>query len=453
MQSLFIRAWNWVIGFRERRKKEAGVKIGRLVVDGSLTNRPAIVPNAQRAQHIAILGKTGTGKSSLIRSLIAQDIKAGRGFAVFDIHGDLTPFVLQAIEQEEKDSERDLSGRVIVADPSNTERSIGLNVLSGAGDRFTRIAELTDILRRRFQLDAFGARTEELLRNSLLVLAANNLTLLELTPFLTQSTFRALCLKRETNAEVKEYFTDRFERLSPGGKRMYSEAVLNKVSAFTVDPRFRHIVGQVRSSFDFAASMDSGKWIVINLDKGSLGLEAVTLGSLFLTQIKSALFVRQRRSLFTLYCDEVQNLIAYESGLETLLSEARKYAVSVCSASQYLEQYPKEVKAAIMAIGSHIYFQVSGDDAAYLSRVMLQGASVTNRLVNLPQRRFLYKTLGNDLKEAEAQDVPQLGTIGKGLYERSQKRSSEKREEIERSITKRRLGVPKGSDELLHNWT
>jgi hypothetical protein len=172
------------------------------------------------------------------------------------------------------------------------------------------------VLKQRWQLAAFGARTEELLRNSLHVLADNRMTLLELSPLLTSGPFRALCLRHVQNVEVKDYFTLRYDRASEAMQAAWRDAILNKVSAFTADPHFRHILGQVESTFSLGNAIDSGYWIILNLDKGRLGEQAATLGSLFLTRLKNALFARRSRNLLTLYCDEIQNLIVFDSGLE-----------------------------------------------------------------------------------------------------------------------------------------
>jgi hypothetical protein len=130
-------------------------------------------------------------------------------------------------------------------------------------------------------------------------------------------------------------------------------------AALTTDQRFRHILGQQRSTFSLLDAMDRGRWVILNLDKGRLGEQASTLGSLLLTKLKNALFARRRRQLFTLYCDEIQNLVAYDAGLDTLFSEARKFGISVVSANQFLEQYPPQMRAAIMAVGTHIFVQLS----------------------------------------------------------------------------------------------
>lgn len=133
---------------------------------------------------------------------------------------------------------------------------------------------------------------------------------------------------------------------------------------FTADPHFRHIIGQASSTFSVREALDSDRSIILDLHRGLLGEQAITLGSLFFTTIKNAVFSRKTQTLYTLYCDEVQNLIAFGGGLETVLSESRKFGVSIVSANQFLEQLPGEVRGALLAIGSHIYFQLSSEDAS-----------------------------------------------------------------------------------------
>ena len=106
------------------------------------------------------------------------------------------------------------------------------------------------------------------------------------------------------------------------------EPILNKTSAFTADPHFRHIIGQKRSTFSIPDAMDQGHWVIVNLEKGRLGEQALSLGSLIFTVLKNALFTRETRSLYTVYCDEIQNLIAYGSGIETSLRPASSVSQS-----------------------------------------------------------------------------------------------------------------------------
>src|SRR5260370_25160530 len=138
--------------------------------------------------------------------------------------------------------------------------------------------------------------------------------------------------------------------------------------------------------------MDRGRWVILNLDKGRLGEQAATLGSLLLTTLKTASFARARRELFTRYCDEIQTLVAYDAGLDTLLSEARKFSISVVTANQFLEQYPAQMRAAIMAVGTHVFFQLSSIDADKMASALDGGKRLGEILKNLPKRHMVIKS-------------------------------------------------------------
>ena len=324
------------------------------MTDGQATRRHVMLGSQQRMRHMVVLGKTGSGKSFLLRHLSQQDIAADRGFIYFDLHGDATPYLLQVINARERREHRHLSDRTIVIDPSDPIMSVGLNPLEQESPDFVRIAEVAEILKRYWGLDHFGARTDELLRNALYVLSANDLTLVELAPLLADGGFRAGCLERVTNAEVRQYFDLRYDLASEAMRATMREPILNKTSAFTADPKFRHIVGQQHSTFSLREAMDEGYWIIVNLAKGRLGGQALLLGSLIFTMLKNALFARSKRSLFTIYCDEVQNFVAQGSEIETVLSEARKTGTGFVSANQFLDQCPPEMRAALLSVGTHV---------------------------------------------------------------------------------------------------
>src|SRR5258708_28080684 len=309
IEKFIASTWNRLV--TPRRVQESGPRLdlGFQITDGEVQRTRAYLPNTKRPEHVAILGKTGQGKSFFLRYLAAQDVRDRRGFVFFDLHGDTMPFLLGLVAAEERRTGSDLSDRLIVIEPADPEFSIGLNVLEAqAGQQnYVQLAEFAQILKARWNLDSFGARTEELLRNSLHVLADNGLTLLELAPLLTRAAFRAASLRRVQNTEVSHYFPTRFDPRSEAMQGVYRDAILNKVSGFTTDQRFRHILGQQRSTFSLLDAMDRGQWVIVNLDKGRLGEQASTLGSLLLTKLKNALFARRRRQLFTIYADEIQN--------------------------------------------------------------------------------------------------------------------------------------------------
>jgi len=230
------------------------------------------------------------------------------------------------------------------------------------------------------------------------------------------------------------------------------EPILNKTSAFTADPHFRHIVGQGHSTFSVLDAIDRGRWIVLNLDKGKLGEEAATLGSLFLTMIKNALFARKKRELFTLYCDEIQNLVSYGSGLDTVLSEARKFGVSVVSANQFLDQYPSEMRSAILAVGTHIFFQLSSPDAQQIAMALDGGKALTELLKNLPRRHMVIKTGYERRMDGVVPLLNDRKTDFSSLYRRSRTRWARKRSDVEREIASRQIVVNQSTGERLHDW-
>jgi hypothetical protein len=314
------------------------------------------------------------------------------------------------------------------------------------------VAEFAEVLKQRWALDRFGARTDELLRNTLYTISANGLTLAELAPFLARSAFRTTCLKQVKNAEIRAYFETRYDPLGASMQAVMREPILNKTSAFTTDPHFRHIVGQAHSTFSLREAMDEGYWIIVNLDKGRLGEQSLTFGSLVLTMLKNALFAREKRSLFTVYCDEIQNFVAFHGGIETMLSEARKFGVAIVSANQFLDQYPPEMRAAILAVGTHIFFQLSSGDAGQIAQAVDGGRQMSELLKNLPRRHFVMKSGPERAVEAKVPQIVAPPVDYTGLVTRSHGRWARSRVLIEREIAKRDELAERKPDELLHDW-
>lgn len=230
------------------------------------------------------------------------------------------------------------------------------------------------------------------------------------------------------------------------------EPILNKTSAFTADPSFRHIVGQRESTFSIAEAMDNGYWIIANLAKGALGEQSITLGSLLFTVAKNALFTRTKRNLFTLYVDEVQNFLAYDTGIETMLSEARKFGVSVVTANQYLSQYPDEMRAAILSIGTQLFFQLSPGDAAQIAQALDGGKSLAERLKNLPPRHFVMKSGADHWREACVPTVDDAKTNFSDLLNRARIHHGRPRAAVEAEIAQRHAALNQVTNEALHEW-
>jgi hypothetical protein len=418
----------------------------RIRPDGRRVGR-AYIDDRKRPEHIAVLGKTGTGKTTLLRFFCEQDIMTEHGFIFFDLHGQVTNSLLGRITATKRRDGLDHSERVVLIDPASRSSSVGINVLNVLDEQgtFVKVAELVEVLRARWSLDSFGARTEELLRNSLLLLIQCRLTLLEIEPLLTNHIFRSECLSQARSGPASKYFSERFEPLSLPMKGVLIEPVLNKITAFSADPHIRHIIGQTYSTIDFRKVLEEGHQVIINLNKGRLGEEAKTLGSLLLTQIKSALFGRRSRRTFTIYCDEIQNLVAYDQGLESLLAEARKFGVSICSANQYLDQLTPAMRAAILSCGTQLFFQLSGRDAQYATTILGGPRSISHALRTLSRRQLVARISSSEPTWIQVPELAesQIPTIG--LRSRLASSWTQKREAIEREIAERQQTI---NDEL-----
>ena len=455
MTNLFERIlaaiWNRLRGrHRGAWHEGTGLDLGYRVIDEAPTRRHICLSNTRRTTHITILGKTGSGKSSFLRHLIDQDIEADRGFAVFDPHGDLVSHTLRTINARERRERRHLSHKLILVQPADPIVSVGLNPLEQETPDFVRTADVAEVIRRRCGLDHFGVRIEETLRNALFVLAANGLTLIELPLLLTDAGFRAACMKLVPNAEVRQYFESRYGEMSDAMQATVREPVLNKVSAFIADPHFRHILGQAHSTFSIKEAMDEGYWILIDLPKGRLGNQALTLGSLIFTAIKNALFTREKRSLFTIYVDEIQNFIG--SDIETVLSEARKFGTPITSANQFLEQLPTELRAALLSVGTNVFFQLSPADAVLAAQALDGGKVLAERLKNLRQRHAIVKSGADRWAEIAVPTISDPKVDYTDLLNRARYTRGRVRAHIERDIGERRKLLSQKTDEVLHDW-
>ncbi len=453
LEQLIADIWNRLGGRRRGARSEGGsLDLGFRVVDDETTKRHVTLTSQDRMRHVVVLGKTGSGKSYLLRYMSQQDIEKGRGFIYFDLHGDATPFLMQAINTRERRERRHLSDKLVLIDPSDPIMSVGLNPLEQETPDFVRIAEVAEILKRHWALDHFGARTDELLRNTLYALSANNLTLVELVPFLTNGAFRTACLKSVPNADIRQYFEFRYDQASEAMQATMREPILNKTSAFTADPKFRHIVGQQQSTFSFGEAMDEGYWIIVNLAKGRLGAQALTLGSLIFTMVKNALFARTTDRLCSLYCDEIQNFVPQGSEIETVLAEARKTRTGFVSANQFLDQLPAEMRAALLSAGTHIFFQLSSADAVQVSQMLDGGKPLAERLKNLYQRHAIVKSGPDRWTELRVPDVHTLRVDYTDLLNRVRYTRGRVRAHVERDIARRVGQVMETKEEQPDGW-
>jgi hypothetical protein len=375
-----------------------------------------------------------------------HDIRAGRGFLAFDLHGDIIPALLRFLAACGTDP-----ARVILIDPTSREWAVGMNPLEAADEtrRFLQVAEVTRTLADRW--DFKGARTEELLRNSLFVLSENNLTLLEVSILLANDDYRAALLKNVSNTDVREYFELRFNALSDAMKAVLREPVLNKLTELTADPHFRFILGQRNSTISFDEILDSGFVVLVNLNKGALGMHAVTLGALVYAKLKAAIFRRRKREIFTVYADEMQNLVSESTDFDVLFSESRKFAVSIVTANQFNTQLPAQMRSAVQAVGTRIFFQLSPEDAEQAARDISGGKTMASQLKNLAPRHFVIKQSNYKAHEVVTPDAVTAKTSAVDLYAASNALHARRREDIERDILARRP-KPAQLKEVLNDW-
>ena len=332
-------------------------------------NSVVSIAGAVRLKHLAAFGKTGVGKTTLLRNMAYADLVGGNGFTVIDPHGSLVQDLLQSIP-------RHRTHDVIWIDPAHTERVIGLNVLEAVhhDHHHLVVSSLISILRNLYP-DNWGPRTEWILEHAVYALLEQPqpATLVALPKLLSDELYRKEILKQVTNPVVKEFF--RF--YDAQNDRLREESItplLNKVAKFNLNPLLRTVVGQSESTFNFREAMDRGQIILCSLSKGALGEDVSSLlGSLIVTKLALAALSREdtpeqdRRPHF-LYADEIQNFV-HGVDFPTILSEARKYRLSLTIATQTLSQLPeRSLQAVIGNCATIISFRVSGEDAKALVR-------------------------------------------------------------------------------------
>ena len=339
------------------------VYLGTKQKDGSTV----AIQGAARRKHMAIFGKSGVGKTTLIRNMVMADLNAGNGVTVIDPHGSLIEDLLNVIP-------RSRTNDVIYINPADPERIIGLNVLEAVGrqQRSLVVSSLISILRNLWP-DNWGPRTEYILEHAVYALLEQPepVTLAALPKLLIDQNYRKQIVANVEDPAVQSFF--HFYEVQNDRLREESIApLLNKVSKFITNPLLRGVIGQTRSSFDFRWAMDTGKIILCNLSKGALGEDVSSLlGSLVVTKLSLASLSRQdipeqdRRPHF-LYADEVQNF-THGVDFPTILSESRKYALSLTLGTQTLSQLPDDSIAAVFGnCATIVSFRVSGDDAKAL---------------------------------------------------------------------------------------
>lgn len=368
------------------------------------------IKQLDRRSHMYIIGKTGTGKSTLLETLILQDLFAGRGFAVLDPHGDL----IMKLKTLVPDSRQD---QVIDFDPTSQTAVLGFNPLETitASKRPLAASGLLEAFKKLW-LDSWGPRMEHILRNALLALLDfEGATLADVLRLFNDDMFRRQVIAEVSNEQVRNFWRKEYEKYPARFQVEAIAPIQNKVGAFLTDPTLHRILTQPKSAFKLRQVMDEGKILLVNLSKGQLGEDSSSLlGSLLVSRIGLAAMSRAdvpeaERKDFYLYMDEFHSFTTLS--LTTMLSELRKYHVGLILANQYMSQLDEQIQAAILGnVGTIISFRLGLPDAEVLAKEFYPEFSTTD-LMNLPNQYIYLKQMidGQVSKPFSAQTIQITG--------------------------------------------
>lgn len=325
----------------------------------------------QRTTHMYVLGITGQGKSKLLQHCLYQDIIAGRGCGLLDPHIDLARDLLASLASNGFFREEKNRKRVIYFDPSRKDSLIPFNVLAGARPPYETATQIVEAFRRTWPESLREApRFTNILLASLLVLLTNHLTLVDLPSFLTDRKFREELLENVSDPELVSVFHQRLDRWGRE-QPLILESILNKVSAFTLNPTLRRILGHPNNNLDFRRMMDEGLVFLADLGRCD-GETRRLLGSLITIGIEQAALSRKdeptrSRRPFHFYMDEFQDFCANEGSARTLseiLSESRKFGLHLTLAHQTLGQMEHaHLVSALGNVGIKVVFAIDRMDA------------------------------------------------------------------------------------------
>lgn len=351
-----------------------GVILGKVVYRGEETM--VRIKRADRRRHMYVIGKSGSGKSELMRYMAIQDIQNGEGVAVIDPHGDLIEGILPHIPKERADD-------VVIFDPSDIERPMGLNMLEYDNDeqRDFAVQEMVAIFYKLFGQEMIGPMFEHYMRNAMLAMMEDKesgATLIEIPRMFTDADFRKKKVAKVKNMIVKSFWEQEYEQSQAGQQAAdMLSYVISKIGRFLTNDMMRNIIGQSRSAFNVREVMDNQKILLVNLSKGKIGeVNSSLLGLIMVSKIQMAAMARasmakEKRKDFYLYMDEFQNFTT--DSIAIILSEARKYLLNMTMAHQYIGQLvvnnDTKIRDAVFGnAGTMAAFRVGADDAEFLEK-------------------------------------------------------------------------------------
>ncbi len=350
---------------------DEGIIIGKSIYRGG--EKKVRMMNDDRRRHLFMIGKTGVGKTTLFINMIEQDIKLGKGCCFIDPLGDAIETILQLVPKERADD-------VILFDPSDTARPMGLNLLEWKRpeDKDFLVAEWLEIFYKLFdpnKTGIVGPQFEHWGRNAALTIMAQpgGGSLIEIPLLFTDDAFREKCIKNVKDPVVKAFWEKQLAKTADFHKSEMSNYFISKFGRFMTNDLMRNIIGQRKSAFDIRKAMDSKKIILINLSKGKIGeMNSKLLGMILVSKIQVAAFSRadipeNDRKDFFMYIDEFQNFTT--DTFKTILSEARKYHLSLNITNQYIAQLPEDIRDAVIGnAGTLIDYRIGAADAEFMEK-------------------------------------------------------------------------------------
>ena len=362
-----------------------------------------------RLRHMYIIGKSGTGKTTLMKNLMINDIKNGFGVAVLDQHGEFVEELLKHVPEERiKD--------VIYVNPADIENPVGFNPLERVGDEHAHlVASAVMGVFQKIWVDAWSARMEYILNNTLLALLEYpGTTLLSIMRMLAEKEYRQKVVSNLKDPVIKAFWENEFAKYTD---KFMTEAIAplqNKVGQFSSNPVIRNIIGQPKSTIDMRKAMDEGKILICNLSQGRLGEDnSALLGAMLITKIQLAAMSRidtpeSERRPFFLYIDEFQN---FSTGAFTkIFAEARKYGLGLVLAHQYVEQLKQEEgleEAIVGNVGTLVLFRVGSLDAVFFEKEF-EPEFTPQDMIGLSNRHIYLKLLvdGQASRPFSAETLP-----------------------------------------------
>lgn len=432
---------------------------GTVVADSSYPglNRPLALSRTDRTMHVALLGPTGTGKSTVMVNMALSDAASGDGLAVLDPKADMALDLLSRLPKERHDD-------VIVINPSDSERPVGFNVLASDGTEAGRemaVDHVVHVFHEQWK-EFWGPRTEAVLRAGLLVLTGtpapdgSAFTVCELPALLTNDSFRRWAVSRPTVPASVHDFWAWFERLSAAERTQVVGPVINKLTALTQRTPLRLLLGQ-STGLDLPAAIRERKLLIMPLSRGLVGAEtAGLLSSLMVASLWQAILGRARispgeRRPWWLYVDEASEVVRLPIDLADVMAEARGLSVGLTIATQHASQLPTPVRNAFLGtVRSQVVFQVEPADAQLLARAfqpVLDEADLRTLPAHEVALRLCVQGQTSRPMTGKTRPLPPITNDPAELRQRSRQQYGQARADVEAGL-RRRLVVPASQPEF-----